>query len=164
MFEIKYRIVENVETLLNITPEIFDKDFRDFAGQIELNFDGNKIGYVYEEEISEEMFKVGCFQDQWLLWWFTDLIKAVKLLRLNNYLAFSVPECPNWIKFIKSDNCIRVQELREIPNYTIANFKLASIPEMSTKPPVVEILLDTGETYSKDIQMEPTNFAESKND
>jgi len=65
LFEIKYRIVEDIEELLLMTPEIFDKEFNDFEGQIELNYNGNKIGYVFEGEISEEMFNVGCFQDEW---------------------------------------------------------------------------------------------------
>lgn len=64
MFEIKYRIVEDIEELLLMTPEIFDKEFNDLEGLIELNFNGSKIGYIFEGEISEEMLKVGCFQDE----------------------------------------------------------------------------------------------------
>lgn len=38
VFEIKYRIVEDIKELLLLTPEVFDDDFNDFEGQIELDF------------------------------------------------------------------------------------------------------------------------------
>ncbi|WPC43374.1 hypothetical protein [Clostridium sp. JS66] len=160
MFEIKYRIVEDIKELLLLTPEVFDDDFNDFEGQIELNFNGNKIGYVFEGKISEEMFKVGCFQDEWVILWFTHLIQAVKLLRKNNYLIFSEIECSDWIDLTKLGDSIKVRELRQIP-YNIKNFKYGGTPAMSVTPLCAEIVLNTGETFTKDVEMETTDFVES---
>jgi len=105
------------------------------------------------------MLKVGCFQDQWLLLWFRHLIQAVNLLRENDYLILSEIERPNWMEFAKSDNSIRVKEFREIP--LNINFKLSSRPIMSVTPLIEKIVLNTGEIYSKDVQMESTDFAET---
>lgn len=160
MFEIKYRIVVDVKELLLLKPEMFDIDFNDFEGLIELNFNGNKIGYIFEEEISEEMFKAGCFQDEWLLLWFTNLLKAVKLLRENNYLILSEIECPNWIEFTRISDNIKVKEYRKIP-HTIKNFKSSHSPTMAVSPLTEIIWLNNGETYSKGVEMETTDFVES---
>ncbi len=160
MFELKYRIVDDIKKLSLITPEVFDKDFGNFEGQIELNFNGNKIGYVYEGEISEEMFKVGCFQNEWVLSWLTNLLQAVKLLRENNYLILAEIECPNFIEFTKSNDSIKVQEYRLLP-LNISNFQSAGVPAMSVLPLSQEIVLKTGEKYSQDAQLKPTSFVES---
>lgn len=161
MFEINYRIVvEDTKELLSITSEIFDKDFEEFEGLIELNFDGSKIGYIFEGEISEDMLKVGCFQDEWLLSWFTRLIKSAKLLQKNDYLILSEIECDDWIEFTKIDNIIRVKELRKIPS-NISNYKIKGTPIMSVSPLVEEIVLNTGERYSKEVEFKPTKFADS---
>lgn len=66
MFELSYRIVEDFEHLLNMSCDEFDKEIRDFEGLIELNFNGNKIGYMFNGEITKDMIEVGCFQDEWI--------------------------------------------------------------------------------------------------
>ena len=117
MFEIKYRLVLDMNEINSMSLEEFDKEYDDLEGIIELNFNGSKIGETFEGEITEEMYEVGCFQDEWVTLWFRNLIKAAKLLVSNNYVMFSEIEAPVWIELTKSNNLIKVFLLNTMELY-----------------------------------------------
>lgn len=163
MFEIKYRLVLDMNEINSMSLEEFDKEYDDLEGIIELNFNGSKIGETFEGEITEEMYEAGCFQEEWVTLWFRNPIKAAKLLVSNNYVMFSEIEAPVWIELTKSNNLIKVRELREVYHKIegMEDIDCVSGPLMDTKPIKEEIALKSGEIFFRDVKMEETSFKEN---
>ena len=158
MFEIKYRLVLDMNEINSMSLEEFDKEYNDLEGIIELNFNGSKIGETFEGEITEEMYEAGCFQGEWVTFWFTNLIKVVNLLVNNNYVIFSEIEAPLWIELTKSNNLIKVRELREVYHKIegMEDIDCVSGPLMDTKPIKEEVVFKSGEIIFRDVKMEET--------
>lgn len=157
MFEICYRIVEDFNILLDSSKEEFDEDIRDFEGLIELNFNGKKIGYMYEGEITDEMITVGCFQDEWMILWFSNLLETVEYLRRSDYLILSEIESPHWIEFFKQGDRLVVKELKEIQTFPVG-FESSCKPHISTEQLYEIITLESGKTYKRKVEFERCDF------
>jgi len=160
MFELRYRIVEDLQRLLNISCYEFDKEVSDFEGLIELDFNGNKIGYMFDGEITKEMLEVGCFQWDWIFLWFEKLLEVVEKLQTNDYLILSEIECSAWIKFTKLNDCLKVRELKELIKDT-PNFKSSHKPLISTSHLTETVELKTGETFIRYVEFDETDFEET---
>ena len=163
MFEIKYRLVLDMNEINSMSLEEFDKEYNDLEGIIELNFNGSKIGISYEGEITEEMYEAGCFQGEWVTLWFGNLIEVAKLLINNNYVMFSEVEAPVWIELVKSNDLIKVRELREVYHKIegMEDIDCVSGPLMDTKPIKEEVVFKSGEIIFRDVKMEETSFKEN---
>jgi hypothetical protein len=160
MFELKYRIVEDLQQLSSINCYEFDNEIADFEGLIQLCFNDNRIGCMFDGEITKEMLAVGCYQWEWVLLWFENLLKAVEKLRTNDYLILTEIECSNWLEFTKVNDCLKVRELKKLSK-DIPYFKASHIPSMSTSLLTETIELKTGETFISHVEFNETNFEET---
>lgn len=158
MFDLTFRIVEDFEGLLKISSDEFDIEREDFEGLIELNFNGNKIGFMLEDEIIKEM--IDCLPCEWIYLWFRNLLETVHKLRTNDYVILSEIECCNWIEFTKYKDCLKVRELKKLRK-DIPNFKYIHVPYISTSPLIETVQLKTGETFTRYVEFDETDFKET---
>ena len=104
MFEIKYRIVDDLNILRNISTNEFDEEWTDIEGFFLLNFDGNVEGDFHENELREN--ETG---HEMLTIWFSLLLQTVEHLHSNDYAALKVIETyGTWIEFQKRESFIVV--------------------------------------------------------
>ncbi|WP_421617418.1 hypothetical protein ACAF76_003395 [Brevibacillus sp. TJ4] len=86
MFAINFKAYDNFDQLKQISAQEFDQDYRDIEGIIEIDFDGHKYGYFYED----------CpFGEERLVRWFKDLLTIVIYVNESDYVAYKIPENPN---------------------------------------------------------------------
>lgn len=110
MFKINYRIVESYDRLREMTAETYDRQWGNIEGLIELQFEGDSMGYIFNGEITSEMYKAGCFQDELLVSWFVKLLDTVISLHQSDYVALHGFECPKFIEFFKQGDQLLVHE------------------------------------------------------
>ena len=114
MFDINFRIVDDLEYLSNVTSKQFDADMAPIVGFFQLNFDGNTEGYYHNNKLHED--EVGL---ELLNIWFSSLAEAIIILeKESKYVAFQEIDTYNsWLEFIREENDIlkvsRVRDLEE---------------------------------------------------
>jgi hypothetical protein len=114
MFEIKYRIVDDLEYLKNINTEEFNKDNADIEGFFQLSFNESIEGYYHSKHLGE--YEVG---HELITLWFDRLIQTVSLLYITNYVALRNIENHNtWIEFILINNDLKVNLGKYVGEYT----------------------------------------------
>lgn len=74
MFKLNYRIVERYERLKEMDASSYDREWGNIEGLIELQFEEDSMGYIYDGEITSQMYEAGCFQDELLVSWFVKLL------------------------------------------------------------------------------------------
>jgi len=107
MFEIKFRITQDVKELKSWSAEQFDLE-GDLEGFFALNFNGNWYGYYHENELKEgeEGFDL-------ITRWFEDLLKGYLKLEESDYVIISDIESYNtWLEFIRSDKGLKVSVMQ----------------------------------------------------
>lgn len=110
MFEIKYKIVDDMERLHNITVEKFDEDGSDIEGYFLLNFDGHFVGYFSEESL------VLLCELELITFWFKIMFDTIDLLDAHKYVVVPIFEtCDQYIEFKQRDQLIKVS-LVEYPH------------------------------------------------
>jgi len=105
VFDINFRIVDDLEYLSNINTHQFDADGADVEGFFALNFDGNIEGYYHDNKLNE--FEVG---HELITLWFDLLIEVILILEeKSKYVALKEIECVNsWLEFIRNDDVLTV--------------------------------------------------------
>ena len=84
MFKLNYRIVESYERLKEMDASSYDREWGNIEGLIELQFEEDSMGYIYDGEITPEMYEAGCFQDELLVSWFAKSLDTVISLHQVN--------------------------------------------------------------------------------
>ncbi|XCN75258.1 MAG: hypothetical protein Q3M24_11165 [Candidatus Electrothrix aestuarii] len=113
MFKLKYRIVEIEFEIRNISPEEFDSNHSNLYGMVELNFNGNVIGYHHSNEISNNEISLGCFQDYSITRWIDILLDLLILLENNKCVIISELESDNWfLEFKKGKKNLNVRHIK----------------------------------------------------
>lgn len=106
LFVLKYRIPDDaINALSGISAEDFDKEYGDIEGQIEMDFNGKKEGFVNNELP---------FGRELLVTWIKILNLVVKKLNISNYVAFIIPEMDSiWVEFIHKEGLLRVRKVKD---------------------------------------------------
>lgn len=115
MFDINFRIVDDLEYLSNVTSKQFDADMGHIEGFFELNFDGNIEGYYHNNKLHED--EIGL---ELLTWWFPLVIEAIIILeKESKYVAFQKPDTYNsWLEFIlEEDDILKVNRVRDLEEF-----------------------------------------------
>lgn len=89
-----------------------------------------------------------------------NLLQVVEKLRTNDYVILTEIECSNWIEFTKYKDCLKVRELKELRK-DIPNFKFIHIPYISTSQLIQTVQLKTGETFTRFVESDETDFKET---
>jgi len=93
MFEIKYRIIDHNNILLNY--KTTDEEDPIFEGYIQISFGSHKEGYYHENSLYE-----GETGNELLDWWLGYFVDVVNHLLSTKYVAFCVPETSTrWMEF-----------------------------------------------------------------
>ncbi|MCK4261427.1 MAG: hypothetical protein KAX49_20830 [Halanaerobiales bacterium] len=104
MFEIKFRIVDDLDYLREIAVEQFDNDGADIEGFFSLDFNGNVEGYYHDNNLRE-----GEVGHELITLWFDLLVEVILLLEETKYVILKEIECyDTWIEFILEDNDLKV--------------------------------------------------------
>jgi hypothetical protein len=105
VFEINFRIVDDLEYLSNIDTHQFDADGADIEGFFALNFGGNIEGYYHDNKLNE--FEVG---HELITLWFDLLIEVIVILEeKSKYVALKEIECvDSWLEFILNEDVLTV--------------------------------------------------------
>lgn len=105
MFDIKFRIVDDLEYLENVSAQKFDYDGADIEGFFQLNFDGNIEGHYKEGNLNR--FEVG---HELITLWFDLLIEVILILkRKSNYVALKeIESIDSWFEFTLIDEILYV--------------------------------------------------------
>lgn len=104
MFEIKYRIVEDIYYLKELTADEFDMEKIDVEGFIWLNFNENYIGFYHDYPLRDGEF--GC---ELLVTWFDGLLNVLKALEKSDYIAVSlIGRFCKYLEFKKVDQYLKV--------------------------------------------------------
>jgi hypothetical protein len=105
VFDINYRIVDDLEYLENVDTKKFDDDGADIVGFFLLNFDGNTEGYYHDNKLNE--FEVG---HELITLWFDLLIEVIVILEeKSKYVVLKEIECiDSWLEFILNDDILKV--------------------------------------------------------
>lgn len=113
MFSIKYRIVDDLDYLGNVSTQQFDTDGIDIEGFFALNFNGNIEGYYHNNKLDK--FEVG---HELITLWFDLLIEVISILKeKSRYVALKEIECfDSWIEFILDDDILIVSFARYSEN------------------------------------------------
>ena len=136
MFSIIFQIQEEEKKeLQNLDIKIFDSEFREVHGPIEIYFNSQKYGYLVELPFHLPM------ANELLLLWFRMFNKtALKLIEGNEYVAFKLPEVPYaWFEFINQGQSVLIRQVEatsRIPDSIITNPK----PEFHSKWESYEII------------------------
>ena len=109
MFDIKYRIVDDMKYLGEVTAQDFDDDGADIEGFFALDFDGNVEGYYHNKELNE--YETG---HELITLWFDILIEVVLLLKnKSRYVALKEIETfDSWIEFILENERLIVSYMK----------------------------------------------------
>lgn len=113
MFDIKYRIVDDLDYLVNVSTQQFDTDGIDIEGFFTLNFNGNIEGDYHDNKLDK--FEVG---HELITLWFDLLIEVILILKeKSGYVALKEIECfDSWIEFILDDDILIVSSARYSEN------------------------------------------------
>lgn len=162
MFKINYRIVESYDRLREMDTTTYDKEWGNIEGLIKLQFGESSIGYMYQDEITPEMYEAGCFQDELLVSWFANLLDTVVALHQSDYVTLSEIECPNVIEFCKKGNQLRVRELREVfkENKELSDIVSKGSPIISLEKLKYTIQLKSGKHIEEEVKLRATDFKE----
>ncbi|ARF70108.1 hypothetical protein B7C51_23060 [Paenibacillus larvae subsp. pulvifaciens] len=119
MFKLLFRFVDDdLDVLSKINTEQFEKEYGDILGQIELNFNGNIVGFFHEDVP---------FGNEMILLWFKRLHETLFRLRNSDYIAMNVVGNNNWIELFKNDSFLKVNLIRD-PNTTGIQGFITQIP------------------------------------
>ena len=110
VFKINYRIVESYERLKEMDASSYDREWANIEGLIELQFEEDSMGYIYDGEITPEMYEAGCFQDELLVSWFAKLLDTAISLHQSDYVILHGFECPKFIEFFKHGDQLIIKE------------------------------------------------------
>ena len=102
MFKIKFRIVDDIESLSSITAKTFDYEYDQILGFFQMHFGTHQEGSYYHENPLERGESGGELLD----YWFDKLLQTIILLDQGfNYVAFKEIETVNrWIEIVKRDD------------------------------------------------------------
>lgn len=114
MFDIKFRIVDDLEYLGNVNAEQFDADGADIEGFFALDFNGNVEGYYHDNKLNKA--EVG---HELITLWFDLLIEVILLLKKESkyVLLKEVESFDTWIEFILNKDVLTVSLI----NYSLNN-------------------------------------------
>lgn len=124
MFEIKYRIVDDICYLKELTADEFDMEKVDIEGFIWLNFNGNSIGFYHDHSLAEGEF--GC---ELLVTWFEGLLNVLKALETSDNVALPlIGRFCKYLEFKKVDQYLTVSIVEyerkpEDEQYLLNSFK-----------------------------------------
>lgn len=92
MFILEYKIPKEVrEVLKRWSVQEFEEEIAEVEGQIKLDFNGARYGYIDEED--------SAFYNKFLICWFKRLNECCELLKTSKYVAFNMPETNNlWME------------------------------------------------------------------
>lgn len=109
MFDINFRIVDDLEYLENINEQQFDADGADIEGFFALNFDGNIEGYYHDNKLNE--FEAG---HELITLWFDLLIEVILILKeKSKYVALKeIESIDSWLEFTLNDDTLTVSYAR----------------------------------------------------
>lgn len=100
LFEIHYRIVDDVETLRVLSAEQYDSEGLDIEGYFSLNFNGNVVGFYHDNDLRE-----GETGQELLTLWFDLLMDVVVQLKTTKYAALKMIETyDTWLEFTLLDD------------------------------------------------------------
>jgi hypothetical protein len=108
MFKLRFAILnDEKDELSNITDlEKYEVEFGEIEGQLELNFEDKKYGFV-DESIP--------FGNELLILWFRELNKVVLNLQSHTYVAFKIPETDShWYEFLIEDKFVIINEVKSV--------------------------------------------------
>lgn len=115
MFDIYFRIVDDLEYLGNVNAKQFDVDGADIEGFFALNFDGNIEGYYHDNKLNK--FEVG---HELITLWFDLLIEVIMILEeKSRYVALKeIESIDSWLEFTLNDDVLKVS----FANYSEENY------------------------------------------
>ena len=102
MFKLYTRIAEDAENLRElkqIKPDLFDKEYHNISGYIEIKLEKSGcIGFYHDEPLREE--ELGY---EWLNWWLEKLADILWHLPKTKYIAFNELETHTWLELTHID-------------------------------------------------------------
>ena len=125
MFKINYRIVDDFDLIINNDKKTFDED-PEIEGFFQLKFDNNIEGYYHDKELSngEEGLEL-------LINWFDLLLEVSENLKINNYVAFQIPEIHNrWIELSLLNENINASLIKDKEEKEIRPIIINTPPKM----------------------------------
>lgn len=146
MFQIKYRIVDNIDMLKEWSKNIFDNE-GDLEGFFQMNFNGKHYGYYHKKDI-----KVGEQGFYLITHWFEMLIKVYLAFEISAYVALSdIESFSTWIEFKRIDkdtlevsiiecekNEVDPIVIKQFDKYTYSDWKNAKIKLKDFKDEIVK--------------------------
>lgn len=131
MFEIKYQIPDRIrKALKDIDVNVFDLQYHEVHGPIELHFNGKQYGLLAEESYDLPMM------DELLCYWFELLNKVtLKLLESEDYVALKVFEVPfSWFEFLNEGDNVLIRKVEDTVSLRMPNDIITQpIPEFYSK-------------------------------
>ena len=121
MFEIKFRIVDDLQTLSSLTAEEFDKEYDQILGYIQICFGGLLEGSYFHEDSLRRGEEV----DELLDYWFDKLLQTIIMLDQGyDYVAFAEIELADrWLALQKIGNEIIVNAaIGKAQNNSLLNY------------------------------------------
>ncbi|WP_426333781.1 hypothetical protein ACN9MH_29000 [Paenibacillus silvae] len=91
MFKISFKAIDDWDAIKQMSAEQFDQVKQDIDGMIELDFNGSKYGMFFDD----------CpFGNERLIRWFVDLLTVAQMVKVNDYVAYRIPDSANlWLEF-----------------------------------------------------------------
>lgn len=114
MFEIKYRIVDDLETLKGIKAPRFNEEWGNISGFFRVSFGSHKEGNYYHENEMEN-YEMG---EELINYWLEVLLEAVLLLsKETDYVALrEIDTIDRWIEFRRHRSEVVVNAARDEEN------------------------------------------------
>lgn len=109
MFNIQYRIVDDLEGLRYLSADEFNREFADIMGFFSINYNGTIEGYYHSEPLRDD--EIG---NEMLTLWFEMFISVANTLPVSNYVAFrEIDSFNTWQKFVKYNDEIIVSIVKD---------------------------------------------------
>ncbi len=106
MFKIRFRIVDDFQTLKLITEEKFDREYNQILGYIQICFGEHREGSYYHEN----PLRSGEEGDEILDYWFDKILQIIIMLDQGyDYVAFiEIEKMNRWLEFKKNGNNVLI--------------------------------------------------------
>jgi len=99
MFKIRTRIDD--EELKNISLSVFNEEWGNVEGFIEVTIGEATMGYYHEGSLHPNV--PGC---EWITWWLSLFLDCADMITKTSYVAFSKPEEGSWLEFVLRDDVV----------------------------------------------------------
>ncbi|MCL2399484.1 MAG: hypothetical protein FWC91_07075 [Defluviitaleaceae bacterium] len=139
MFKIRTRIGCSIKELKNISVSVFNEEWGDVEGFVEVVIGGDRMGYYHENPLRPNE-KGG----EWITWWLSLFLDCANMITKTNYVAFVEPETIGWLEFILCNNIVIFSNAIEVGSESLPGLSVYEKPECFSyrEPKDIEINLN----------------------